>query len=126
MNRTSSAPVLEEDRRYIKAKLPALFYIHSTYLIYSINSAMLACCNARPKNPSAVYTEDEEFVIISHKCASSSSKKKTSTSSSSTALRSNDNMIEMVDASLPLMLQQRAPRMNLSLGNGMKYRHFQQ
>ncbi|KAG0019394.1 hypothetical protein BGZ81_009743, partial [Podila clonocystis] len=79
---------------------------------------MLACCNARPKNPSAVYTEDEEFVIISHKCTSSSSKK-TSSSSSSTAHRSNDNMAEMVDASLPMMLQQRAPRMNMSLGSGM-------
>ncbi|KAF9323800.1 hypothetical protein BG006_001147, partial [Podila minutissima] len=86
---------------------------------------MLSCCNARPKNPSAVYTEDKEFVHISHKSSSSSSssswskKKSSPSSSSSTALQSNDDMIEMVDASLPLMLQQRAPRMNLSLGNGM-------
>ncbi|KAF9287573.1 hypothetical protein BGZ74_001064, partial [Mortierella antarctica] len=83
---------------------------------------MLSCCNARPKNPSAVYTEDEKFVHISHKSSSSSSsssKKYSSSPSSSTAFQSNDDRIEMVHASLPLMLQQRAPRMNLSMGNGM-------
>ncbi|KAF9317872.1 hypothetical protein BG003_000184 [Podila horticola] len=82
---------------------------------------MLACCNARPKNPSAAYTENEEFVFVSHKSSSSSTKQ----SSSSTSL-TNDSMAEMVDASLPLMLQQRAPRLNMSLGHGMKFRHFQQ
>ncbi|KAF9380534.1 hypothetical protein CPB97_008285 [Podila verticillata] len=88
---------------------------------------MLACCNSRPKNPSASYTEDKEFVFISHKSPSSSSspKKKNSSSSSSTT-RNYGDMREMVDASLPLMLQQRAPRLNMSLGNGMTFRHFQQ
>ncbi|KAF9024390.1 hypothetical protein BGZ52_011043, partial [Haplosporangium bisporale] len=85
---------------------------------------MLACCNARPKNPSASYTEDKEFVFVSHKPSSSSSspKKKNSSSSSSTAFRDYNDLSEMVDASLPLMLQQRAPRLNMSLGNGMKFR----
>ena len=86
---------------------------------------MLACCNARPKNPSATYTEDKEFVFVSHK-SSSSPKKNSSSSSSSRVFRAHDDMAEMVDASLPLMLQQRAPRSNVSLGFGMKYQHFQQ